>query len=51
LGNEADIAANLHKVYAHGVRSTFGYDWGPVTGQLWMEEDGDNSFDKIVSVR
>jgi hypothetical protein len=46
MGNEADIVANLHKVYAHGVCNTFGYDWGPLTGQLWLEEDGDNSFDK-----
>jgi uncharacterized protein (TIGR03118 family) len=50
LGNEADIVANLHKIYAYGVRNTFGYDWDPVTGKLWLEEDGDNSFDKISIV-
>jgi uncharacterized protein (TIGR03118 family) len=50
LGNEADITNNLHKIYAYGIRNTFGYGWDPVTGQLWLEENGDQSFDKISIV-
>ena len=50
LGNEADITNNLHKIYAYGIRNTFGYGWDPVTGKLWLEENGDQSFDKISIV-
>jgi uncharacterized protein (TIGR03118 family) len=44
------ITTNLHKVYAYGIRNTFGYDFDPVTGKLWLEENGDQSFDKISIV-
>jgi uncharacterized protein (TIGR03118 family) len=47
MGSESDITTNLHKIYAYGVRNTFGFDFDPVTGKLWMEENGDISFDKI----
>jgi uncharacterized protein (TIGR03118 family) len=50
MGNEADIVNNLHKIYAYGIRNTFGYDWDPLTGKLWIEENGDQSFDKISIV-
>jgi uncharacterized protein (TIGR03118 family) len=50
MGSEADITTNLHKIYAYGVRNTFGYAWDPVTGKLWLEENGDQSFDKISIV-
>jgi uncharacterized protein (TIGR03118 family) len=50
MGSESDIVTNLHKVYAYGIRNTFGYDWDPLTGKLWMEENGDQSFDKISIV-
>ena len=50
MGSEAAITTNLHKIYAYGVRNSFGYDWDPVTGKLWLEEDGDQSFDKISIV-
>jgi uncharacterized protein (TIGR03118 family) len=50
MGNEADITNNLHKIYAYGIRNTFGYDWDPVTGKLWLEENGDLSYDKLSIV-
>jgi uncharacterized protein (TIGR03118 family) len=50
MGSESDITTNLHKIYAYGIRNTFGYDWDPVTGKLWIEENGDQSFDKISIV-
>jgi uncharacterized protein (TIGR03118 family) len=50
MGTEASITNNLHKIYAYGIRNTFGYDWDPVTGKLWLEENGDQSFDKLSIV-
>jgi uncharacterized protein (TIGR03118 family) len=50
LGSESAITTNLHKIYAYGVRNTFGYDWDPLTGKLWLEENGDQSYDKISIV-
>jgi uncharacterized protein (TIGR03118 family) len=44
---DPEITTNLHKVYAYGIRNTFGYAWDPLTGKLWMEENGDVSFDKL----
>jgi len=28
------------EVYAHGVRNTVGFDWHPVTGELWFTDNG-----------
>jgi uncharacterized protein (TIGR03118 family) len=47
---DPEITTNLHKVFAYGIRNTFGYDFDPVTGRLWLEENGDQSFDKISIV-
>src|SRR6516165_4519410 len=44
------ITTNLHKVFAYGIRNTFGYTFDPLTGRLWLEENGDQSFDKISIV-
>src|SRR5262249_9404176 len=44
------ITTNLHKVYAYGIRNTFGFDFDPVTGKLWLEENGNQSFDRISIV-
>src|SRR5262249_50702889 len=50
MGSESAITTNLHKVFAYGIRNTFGYDWDPLTGRLWLNENGDQSFDKISIV-
>ncbi|HLJ97524.1 MAG TPA: TIGR03118 family protein [Gemmataceae bacterium] len=47
---DPEITNNLHRVFAYGIRNTFGYTWDPITGKLWMEENGDLSFDKISIV-
>jgi uncharacterized protein (TIGR03118 family) len=50
IGDEADIVNNLHKIDAYGIRNTFGFTFDPLTGKLWLEENGDQSFDKISIV-
>jgi aldose sugar dehydrogenase len=41
---------NLAKYYAYGIRNSFGMAFEPVTGELWMTENGPNSYDEINQV-
>ena len=38
---------NLAKYYAYGIRNSFGLAFDPVTGKLWMTENGPNNYDEI----
>ncbi|UCE03893.1 MAG: PQQ-dependent sugar dehydrogenase [Candidatus Latescibacterota bacterium] len=40
----------MAKVYAYGVRNSFGLDFDPVTGALWDTENGPRTFDEINRV-
>jgi Glucose/sorbosone dehydrogenases len=44
------VGANIQKVFAYGIRNSFGMDFDPVSGALWEEENGDDSFDEINRV-
>jgi glucose/arabinose dehydrogenase len=37
----------LEKVYAYGIRNSFGMDFDPVTGTLWVTENGPDQYDEI----
>jgi glucose/arabinose dehydrogenase len=43
----AEAAANVKKVFAYGIRNSFGLTFDPVSGYLWESENGDDSFDEI----
>ena len=45
LGGQA--GANLQKVFAYGIRNSFGLAVDPWTGELWESENGDDAFDEI----
>jgi aldose sugar dehydrogenase len=45
LGGEA--GANIQKLYAYGIRNSFGMAFDPLSGQLWMSENGDDAFDEL----
>jgi len=45
LGGE--VGANVQKIFAYGLRNSFGMDFDPVSGVLWEEENGDDSFTEI----
>ena len=45
LQNEA--VANLKRVYAYGIRNSFGMAIDPFTGKLWESENGDDAMDEI----
>jgi aldose sugar dehydrogenase len=42
--------ANLQKIFAYGLRNSFGLAVDPVSGELWNSENGDDSFDEINRV-
>ena len=46
-----EAAANVKKIFAYGVRNSFGMAVDPLTGNLWTQENGDDSFDEINRVR
>ena len=48
LGGEA--GANIQKIFAYGVRNSFGMDVDPVSGDLWTQENSDDAFDEINRV-
>lgn len=35
------------KVYAYGIRNSFGMDFDPLTGNLWITENGPEKYDEI----
>ena len=45
-----EAAANIKKVFAYGIRNSFGMDFDPLSGTLWTQENGDDAFDEINRV-
>jgi len=45
-----EVGANIQKVFAYGLRNSFGMAFDPIAGQLWTEENGDDSFTEINRV-
>lgn len=52
LGAErgGSVGASLKKIYAYGLRNGFGMAFDPFTGDLWEQENGDDSFSEINRV-
>ncbi|HEY0722671.1 MAG TPA: PQQ-dependent sugar dehydrogenase, partial [Pyrinomonadaceae bacterium] len=44
------VATNIRKIFAYGVRNSFGMDFDPLSGSLWTQENGDDAFDEINRV-
>jgi aldose sugar dehydrogenase len=45
--NHTGDMENLQRYYAYGIRNSFGMDFDPVTGKLWITENGDHVYDEI----
>ena len=45
-----EAATNVKKVFAYGIRNSFGMDFDPLSGALWTQENGDDAFDEINRV-
>lgn len=44
------VGRNLQRIFAYGLRNSFGLAFDPVGGHLWMQENGDDAFDEINRV-
>jgi glucose/arabinose dehydrogenase len=45
------VTNNIHKVFAHGLRNSFGFDFDPKSGNLWLEQNGDDTFTELDLVQ
>ena len=45
-----NVGANVQKLFAYGIRNSFGMAVDPVSGDLWEQENGDDSFSEINRV-
>jgi glucose/arabinose dehydrogenase len=45
-----EVGENLQKVFAYGIRNGFGMAFDPVSGDLWEQENGDDSFSELNRV-
>jgi glucose/arabinose dehydrogenase len=45
-----EVGANIQKILAYGLRNSFGMAFDPVSGDLWEEENGDDSFTELNRV-
>ncbi|HEX8091924.1 MAG TPA: PQQ-dependent sugar dehydrogenase [Blastocatellia bacterium] len=46
-GVGGEVGANIQKIFAYGVRNSFGMAFDPLSGNLWDEQNGDDSFDEL----
>jgi glucose/arabinose dehydrogenase len=42
-----NVGANVQKVFAYGLRNSFGMAFDPASGLLWEQENGDDSFSEV----
>jgi glucose/arabinose dehydrogenase len=42
-----EVGANIQKIFAYGLRNSFGMDFDPKSGSLWLEQNGDDSFSEL----
>jgi glucose/arabinose dehydrogenase len=45
------VTANIHKVFSYGLRNSFGFDFDPKSGNLWLEQNGDDAFTELDLVQ
>jgi glucose/arabinose dehydrogenase len=45
------VTANIHKVFSYGLRNSFGFDFDPMSGNLWLEQNGDDAFTELDLVQ
>jgi glucose/arabinose dehydrogenase len=45
-----EVGANIQRLFAYGIRNSFGMAFDPRSGDLWSQENGDDSFDELNRV-
>lgn len=49
-GIGGEVGGNVQKIFAYGVRNSFGLAIDPVSGDLWDQQNGDDTFDELNRV-
>jgi aldose sugar dehydrogenase len=44
------VGANVQRLFAYGIRNSFGMAFEPCSGDVWVQENGDDSFDELNRV-
>jgi glucose/arabinose dehydrogenase len=42
-----EVGENIQKIFAYGVRNSFGMAVDPLSGNLWDQENGEDAFDEL----
>ena len=42
-----EVGENIQNIFAYGVRNSFGMTFDPISGMLWTQENGDDTFDEL----
>lgn len=42
-----EVGANVGKIFAYGVRNSFGMAFDPLSGALWDQENGEDAYDEL----
>jgi aldose sugar dehydrogenase len=45
-----EVGANIQKIFSYGHRNSFGMAFDPDSGDLWMQENGDDSYTEVNRV-
>jgi glucose/arabinose dehydrogenase len=46
-----EVGENVQKLFAYGIRNSFGMAFDPRSGDLWEQENGDDSFSELNRVK
>jgi glucose/arabinose dehydrogenase len=42
-----EVGSNVQRIFAYGLRNTFGIAFDPVSGRLWDQQNTDDAFDEL----
>ena len=45
-----EVGENVQKIFAYGLRNSFGMAFDPISGDLWEQENGDDTFSELNRV-
>jgi aldose sugar dehydrogenase len=46
-----EVGQNIQKIYSYGHRNSFGMAFDPKSGDLWLQENGDDAFSELNRVQ
>jgi glucose/arabinose dehydrogenase len=46
-----EIGENVQKTFAYGIRNSFGMDVDPISGDVWISENGEDAYDELNLVK